>query len=132
MRTKCEDIQKRLSNCLEFPHHNQDLADVKTELQRCSDLHVKCIDELQPEDVNFNSKVFPQKIKAELEICNSNEAQVNQNIAQLVSENNGIYIGCILKYFYNDFKTYVSPPNQHICLVKCYRILLWNPIMVKK
>lgn len=85
MRTKCEDIQKRLSNLLEFPHHNQGLTEVETELQRCSDLHVKCI-ELQPEDVNLISKLFPKKIKVDLEICNSDEAQVNQNIAQLVSE----------------------------------------------
>jgi len=58
MIKESEIIRKKLSSFLEAPRQHQGLIDAisiaETELQRCSYLHVKCI-ELQPEDVDFKS-----------------------------------------------------------------------------
>lgn len=86
MGMEIEIIREKLSTLLKTPHEGLDTSIAETELERCSDLHVKCVELKLKEDEDFNRPTFdfPQKLKADIKVCDSDEAQVNQNIEQLV------------------------------------------------
>ncbi len=81
-----EIVRNKLSTFLETSQQGLDTRIVETELKRCSELHVKCVELNQEEDVDFNRPTFdfPRKLKAHIKMCDSSKAQVNQNIGQLV------------------------------------------------
>lgn len=79
-------IREKLSTLIETPHQGLDTSIAETELEHCSELHVKCVELKIKEDEDFNRPTFdfPRKLKADVKVCDSGEAQVNQNIGQLV------------------------------------------------
>ena len=86
MGMEIEIIREKLSTLLKTSHEGLDTSIAETELKRCSELHVKCVELNTKEDADFNRPTFdfPRKLKADIKVCDSGEAQVNQNIEQLV------------------------------------------------
>ncbi len=86
MGVEIEIIRKKLPTFLETSHQGLNTSIVETELKRCSELHMKCVELNTEEDTDFNRPTydFPRKLKADIKVCDSGEAQVNQNIGQLV------------------------------------------------